>query len=228
MESNEPALNRMPVSPEPAALRCPRCGRPMQPGQVFAGAAGLSGAAVCEGCGALLDLEPVGAAAEAAAPAVYEEKAVSCAPMDVDRIARAEAVDGWALHDTTVDDRAPDRIVAHFRRPLRVRAMPAPAAEAAAPAPSRPIGRAARAPETARSAPRTAPATPAPAPEAPAPQAAQPTQELRLLFAVVWIIGVIALTRLMGAPGFFIGMFVLPGILRGFLGVPKERRERRR
>lgn len=125
MESNEPALNRMPVSPEPAALRCPRCGRPMQPGQVFAGAAGLSGAAVCEGCGALLDLEPVGAAAEAAAPAVYEEKAVSCAPMDVDRVARAEAVDGWALHDTTVDDRAPDRIVAHFRRPLRVRAQPA-------------------------------------------------------------------------------------------------------
>lgn len=48
------------------------------------------------------------------------------------------------------------------------------------------------------------------------------------MFAVVWIIGVIALTRLMGAPGFFIGMFVLPGILRGFLGVPKERRERRR
>lgn len=224
MESNEPALNRMPVSPEPAALRCPRCGRPMQPGQVFAGAAGLSGAAVCEGCGALLDLEPVGAAAEAAAPAVYEEKAVSCAPMDVDRVARAEAVDGWALHDTTVDDRAPDRIVAHFRRPLRVRAQPPPAVEAAAPAPSKATGRAARAPAPARSAP----ATTTPAPEVSAPPAAQPTQELRLLFAVVWIIGVIALTRLMGAPGFFIGMFVLPGILRGFLGVPKERRERRR
>ncbi len=223
METNESALNRSPAPPEAMPLRCPRCDRPVQAGQVFVGAAGLAGAAVCEACGAPLELEPVGVPAEPAAPTVYEEKAVSCAPMDVDRIARAEAVDGWALHDTTVDDRAPDRIVAHFRRPLRVRPQPGPAASPATEPRKTAAGMTGRAPTPAKPAERTA----APQPIAPAPHPAVPPPELRLVFAVVWIVGVVVLTRLMGAPGFFIGMFVLPGILRGFLGLP-ERRERRR
>ena len=49
----------------------------------------------------------------------YEKKAVSCLPTDVERLARSEAVDGWALRYTAVDESKPDHVRAIFGRPLR-------------------------------------------------------------------------------------------------------------
>lgn len=203
-----------------ATRLCPKCSRPVHPGQVFAGAAGLAEDGVCSECG-----QPLIVAATQTDPAtttVYEEKSVACTPAELDRIARAEAVDGWALHDTTVDEMAADRIVAHFRR--RVHAPPPAAAEPAKggkiPAP------AARSRDARRVPDRTEVVeSPQHAPEVPAPKGAT---DMRLAFAVIWLIGLIVLWSQMGTFGFLLGLFVLPGILRGILGLPGEKRDRRR
>jgi len=93
---------------------CPRCNRPAEPGRNFVSAAGVSEAGTCGHCGSALEAE----AAEGVSGYV-EEKAESCAPFDIERLARAEAVDGWSLWDTTVDPARPGMILAHFRRPAR-------------------------------------------------------------------------------------------------------------
>ena len=48
----------------------------------------------------------------------YEEKSLSCAPHQLETLAAAEAVDGWAIFDTTVDPESPGDILVQFRRPL--------------------------------------------------------------------------------------------------------------
>ncbi len=119
---------------------CPRCNRVAEPGAIFVGTTGASEHGTCPNCGTPLVLP--GAVARTA----YEEKAVSCAPHELERVARAEAADGWTLLDTTVDERTPGLILAYFRRPARAPASQTPLPEA--------------------------PATKASAPPAPAPQPA--------------------------------------------------------
>lgn len=97
-----------------AGAVCPRCNRPAQPGQAYFTATGSSPAGTCAYCGSPLEAVPLEDPA-----AFFEEKAESCAPFDLDRVAHSEAVDGWAMMDTTVDPARPGRILVHFRRPAR-------------------------------------------------------------------------------------------------------------
>jgi hypothetical protein len=97
-----------------AGAVCPRCNRPAQPGQAYFTATGSSPAGTCAYCGSPMEAVPPEDPA-----AYFEEKAESCAPFDLDRVARSEAVDGWAMMDTTVDPARPGRILVHFRRPAR-------------------------------------------------------------------------------------------------------------
>jgi hypothetical protein len=101
---------------------CPRCDRVDVPGAQFAGVTGRSVHGSCGNCGTPL-VSP-----EALRSSAYEERAVSSAAVDLERLARVEAVDGWQLLDTTVDPAAPERIIAHFRRGLQ--AQPARSDEA--------------------------------------------------------------------------------------------------
>lgn len=94
---------------------CPRCDRVDVPGAQFAGVTGRSEHGSCGNCGTPLVLP------EAMRSSAYEERAVSAAAVDLERLARVESVDGWQLLDTTVDPAAPERIIAHFRRGLQAR-----------------------------------------------------------------------------------------------------------
>ena len=91
---------------------CPRCDRLELDGSRFTGAVGLGPAGTCPHCGTAL----VHAAADDRV--AYEEVSRGTDSWDLDRLTRAEAVDGWMLIDTTVDPSAPDRLLAHFRRAL--------------------------------------------------------------------------------------------------------------
>lgn len=93
-----------------AGTVCPRCSRPARPGEAYHSAIDWSDAAACPHCGSPL------AAARGAAQ-IHEEKAEVCAPHALERLVRAEAVDGWALWDTTIDPRDPGMLLVHFRRP---------------------------------------------------------------------------------------------------------------
>lgn len=93
-----------------AGTVCPRCSRPARPGEAYHSAIDWSDAAACPHCGSPL------AAARGTAQ-IHEEKAEVCAPHALERLVRAEAVDGWALWDTTIDPRDPGMLLVHFRRP---------------------------------------------------------------------------------------------------------------
>lgn len=98
---------------------CPRCDRVEADGAGFTGVVGHGAAGSCEHCGTML-VEPAAdrPAADSAGPIAYEEVSRATDSWDLDRLIRAEAVDGWTLVDTTVDPGAPDRLLAHFRRAL--------------------------------------------------------------------------------------------------------------
>lgn len=84
---------------------CTRCGH-------VAGAE----AKECPRCGGAL-ASPIAAAPPAAPEArSYVEQTIACTPAELEAVARREAVDGWQLVDTTVDESRPDRILANFRR----------------------------------------------------------------------------------------------------------------
>jgi hypothetical protein len=85
---------------------CTRCGH-------VAGAQ----AEVCPRCGGAL-ASPAPAAPAAPEARSYVEQTIGCTPAELETIARREAVDGWQLVDTTVDEAQPDRILANFRRPV--------------------------------------------------------------------------------------------------------------
>ena len=106
--------------------RCPRCDRPAEPGAHYVGVIGRSAQGSCRHCGTPLVLS------ETFAQGAYEERSLACDTFDLERLARAEAVDGWHLLDTTIDPHAPGRIVAYFRRGLSQSASPG-AAESPAP-----------------------------------------------------------------------------------------------
>lgn len=102
---------------------CPRCDRVEADGAGFTGLVGHGAAGSCEHCGTMLVEAPADRrAASNAGPIAYEEVSRATASWDLDRLIRAEAVDGWTLVDTTVDPSAPDRLLAHFRRALRAEA----------------------------------------------------------------------------------------------------------
>lgn len=152
---------------------CPRCDRLETDGARFAGAVGTGPSGSCPHCGTAL--------VEAAADdrVAYEEVSVGTDSWDLDRLTRAEAVDGWTLVDTTVDPTAPDRLLAHFRRALpaddpRTRQiLGGDTATAQTPLPAAAPGHAAQAAATPQAkgkaaSPTAAPATTAPATAAPA------------------------------------------------------------
>lgn len=93
---------------------CPRCNRDTRAGQAFVSLTAADRPDLCPHCGSPMEYLPVAEAATA-----FDEKAERCLAFELDRVARAEAVDGWALWDTTIDPAQPDRILAHFRRPAR-------------------------------------------------------------------------------------------------------------
>lgn len=98
---------------------CPRCDRLEADGAGFTGLVGHGAAGSCEHCGTMLVEPPADRpAANSAGPIAYEEVSRATNSWDLDRLIRAEAVDGWTLVDTTVDPGAPDRLLAHFRRAL--------------------------------------------------------------------------------------------------------------
>jgi hypothetical protein len=172
----------------------------------------------------------------------FERRTIACLPMDLERVARAESVDGWSLVDTTIDEDRPGGIIAHFRRPARASAADMPAGGAAAAgeqATATPSGSPGSAGTSRRSAAsgRDAEAAREPAPSAdpkpiPAPKASSARPDYRyLLYVVFVVVGMLVLLRVFGWLGFFIALFVLPGVVRGLLGIPnhkKKRRSRRR
>jgi len=193
-------------------LACPRCS-----GRVSAGAG------VCPGCG--LTLEPgvaffeapreSAAAVEAAPGSGYEHRSVSCLPMDLERVARAEAVDGWQLVDSTADPQDAGAVRAHFRRPLRT----VTAGTSATPAAT------ARSPERARAGSRSAPSAapserskaarrpsfgPEPKPVAPAVQ--------RVLYFLLVMGVILVMADAFGIVGLVLGLIFVPGVLRSLLG----------
>ncbi len=97
-----------------ADSHCPRCDRLETDGSRFSGAVGRGPAGACLHCGTAL----VNTAVDDRV--AYEEVSRATDSWDLDRLARAEAVDGWMLLDTTVDPSAPNRLLAHFRRALPV------------------------------------------------------------------------------------------------------------
>jgi len=98
---------------EGGSLVCPRCDRLEAHGARFNGAVGSGSAGACPHCGtAMVEAAPDDRVA-------YEEVSLATDSWDLERLTRAEAVDGWTLIDTTVDPNAPDRLLAHFRRALR-------------------------------------------------------------------------------------------------------------
>jgi hypothetical protein len=173
---------------------CPRCDRLEEAGGSFVGETVHGTDEVCDHCGTGLVTDP----SPKSAP--YEERSIATPSYDLDRLARAEAVDGWALVDTTIDPRSPHRVLAHFRRGLppddpRAKALRTPAAPAHAATRAR-IEQAR--PQPARPAPKAAPAprrAPAPSPPrraarrgwtmAPAFTAAMITMAIRLAIVLV-------------------------------------------
>jgi hypothetical protein len=217
-----------------AQLVCPRCAQQLP-----------DYARTCHRCGLRLDpgvayfpTEPDTDDAPAAPDAtpgaplpVYERKRVSCLPMDVERIARAEAVDGWALLDTTVDPDVPGSIIAHFQRPQRPAARGVVGAPAAAPA--QPAARQGAPSTTApnrqserRAAVPRAERQPVAQPEAPDGAAERDPREI--IYVVLLVIAFIVLIKQLEIFGLLIALFVLPGVLRGLLGLPDRKRRRRR
>ncbi len=93
-----------------AGAVCPRCSRPVRPGEAYHSATDWSDAGACPHCGSAL-------AAAGRAPQVNDEKAERCAPHALEHLVRAEAVDGWSLWDTTIDPHDPGMLLVHFRRP---------------------------------------------------------------------------------------------------------------
>lgn len=91
---------------------CPRCDRLERPGGRFTGALAGGPAGACPHCGTALVTVPPDAGL------AYEEVSLAADSWDLDRLVRAEAVDGWTLVDTTIDPRSPQRLLAHFRRAL--------------------------------------------------------------------------------------------------------------
>jgi hypothetical protein len=157
--------------------------------------------------------------AEARIQPGFEYKSVTCMPMDLERVARAEAVDGWSLVDTTVDESGSGDIRANFRRPLR--SAPSNARSVSGPQPmevgprgnTEPIRRA-----RAEGAPR-----PSFGPEPSAARAAR----VRLAGLFVTLLVVLLLADKLGAAGLILALVFLPGLLRAFLGDGRRRRRRR-
>jgi hypothetical protein len=198
------------------ARQCPQCSAALRPD-----------ATACDRCGRTVDVAAV--LPEVAAGTTFEEKAVSCAPHDVERAARAEAAEGWSLLDTTVDEAAPGMILAHFRRPARAVA-PARPAVAARPEPVAAKPAAAKAPPLAQPKPVAAkrPVAPAARESAPAPgETSGPAAQFGLrqaAFAVMLVLFTLFLIDKIGIFGLFIGLAILPGLLREILGLPDPKK----
>jgi hypothetical protein len=202
---------------------CHRCGLRLDPGVAyFAGTgSGDAGASIVE-------------SGQTGAEVAFERRHLSCLPMDLERVARAEAVDGWALLDTTLDPDVPGNIVAHLRRPVR-----APA-DAAAPPTTPPKGgpdgsRAARG--AGRRGVGTGPASQPvaslpvdrPVPAGASRQDNERTGDPRLaIYAVLLVTGMVWSIDQFGIGGLLIALFVLPGLLRAILGIRRRERPRRR
>lgn len=214
------------AQPAPAAgLVCPRCDRIAEPGSRVVIPAGPAEHGLCPSCGTPLVLP------DTQVQGAFEHKTQACAPFELDTLVRAEAVDGWSLVDTTVDTQQPDRILAHFRRPLRAaaaagtqakpQASAGPARQAASagkPKPSRAAGKA--------SAPRPAPAEPRPAPAPSAtPEASWPNPQL--IYGILLVVAALVAFRIAGIFGFMIAMIFLPKYLRQALGIQSESDRRR-
>lgn len=202
------------------ARRCPHCSAALRPD-----------ASACDRCGQPVDVAQ--GLPEVAAGTAFEEKAVSCAPHDLERAARAEAAEGWSLLDTTVDEAAPGMILAHFRRPARAVAPPSPAV-AARPEPGAARPAAVEAPRPAQPKPAAARRATAPAAResAPAPaEASGPAEPFGLrkaLFAALLILITLLLIDKIGVAGLFIALAILPGLLRQILGLPDPNKPRGR
>ena len=183
---------------------CPRCGLLLQPGVAFFD--GPNGPSA-----------PAPSAAAQTSEGI-ERKSISCLPMDLERVARAEAVDGWSLNDTTVDPEVSGNILAHFRRPFRSRKAAAPTelpvakpvSEATKQAPAaKPNRKAARRPDFGPD--------PRPVPE-----------NVRSMLLVLLVIGLIViLADNFGLIGVILGLVFVPGLIRTLVGRGPRRGRRR-
>lgn len=214
------------AQPSPAAgLVCPRCDRIAEPGSRVVIPAGPAEHGLCPTCGTPLVLP------DTQVQGAFEHKTQACAPFELDTLVRAEAVDGWSLVDTTVDTQQPDRILAHFRRTLRV--APAVGTTAQPQGKAGPVRQTATAgkPKPGRSAsrestPRPAPAEPQPAPAPTAtPEASWPNPQM--IYLIVLGLAAVFALRLAGIPGLVIMLIFLPQLLRQALGIQNEADRRR-
>ncbi len=119
-----PIGTQEPMPTAEVAPYCPRCDRLDLPGARFTGALADGRMPACPHCGTAMVTTGSGTTL------AYEEVSLAVESWDLDRLVRAEAVDGWTLVDTTIDPSSPQRLLAHFRRALP-EAHAAPAAAAA-------------------------------------------------------------------------------------------------
>lgn len=193
---------------------CPRCGAPVP-----------RHGSQCPGC--RLSLEPgvvffepesgtdPASRSEAIEPG-SEQKVVSCLPTDVERLARSEAVDGWALRYTAVDEARAGHVKAVFGRPLQ--RVPRPdagastrAKTAAKPAPSTStrVGAKGKAKGVAKGAPR---------PELGPEPHTDAGDFWRLISVLVAVGAIVLLAENFGLAGLVLGLIFVPGVVRSFLG----------
>ncbi len=150
----------------------------------------------------------------------YEDKTMVCLPYELEKLAKAEAVDGWRLVDTTVSQAVPGMIEAHLRRPRHVSARPDPTAEG--PPKRSEAASPRRRPE--HKSPPTAPASE----ESDAPLSV--TQLSRLVFILTLLIGIAWAFDNFGIIGLLLAVWLLPSLLKAALGMSRKtkRRSRRR
>jgi predicted RNA-binding Zn-ribbon protein involved in translation (DUF1610 family) len=193
-----------------SASRCPSCG-----GEIPT--AGEGGAArSCPHCGARQVAED-----RHPSTVIYEDKTVVCLPYELERAARAEAVDGWHLLDTTVSEAVPGMIEARFRRPVQL----APPSRGE---PEPPRGRGSREQRPERPAPRQNRRPAASQPSRNAGRARHSSGPQHLLFYILLAVGVIWAADNIGWVGILLAFWLLPPMLRSVLGTGRRRRSKRR
>jgi hypothetical protein len=146
----------------------------------------------------------------------YEDKTAVCLPYELEHLARAEAVDGWRLVDTTVSEAVPGMIEVHFRRPVHA---PSPPPEVAKP---RPAEKQAAHPRPDHKAPPTAKQSPE------SWQGLTPSQLAWIASVFLMVFGIMWATDKFGIVGLVMAVWLLPQIFRSLRGSSGKKRRRRR
>ncbi len=192
------------------SARCPNCGTEYPRPAGGSAPAGGDAAGACPHCGYIQkggDRSPSAVA--------YEDKTALCLPYELERVARAEAVDGWQLLETTVSEAVPGMIEAHFRRPVRVTHSP-------------PERTSTQKPKSAQARRTRASASPSHGPPVRKRGPARHTAGLdQLVFLLLLFLGVMWAADNLGLVGFLLALWLLPQFLRRLLGMRRRSRRSR-